>query len=408
MFKKNITSLCVACLSAAFPLCAEEGTPAPLLPKEQLTSGPFTGKVVGSKVRVRVHARLDAPVVYESEARQLCAVVGEENGFYAVKPPKGTKGYVFRSFILDNVVEGDRVNVRLYPDLEAPIVTQLHAGDSVHAVVSPTNNKWMEIDLPDAAAFYIAKEYVENIGPPSLLAQKEAEEQEAYHLLRTACLFTQSQLQRPFEQIDFDRIQANFTQLVDRYPDCVTVSQQAKEVQTLVQDVYMQKKMAFLGHNAGPKATENYTLLLQKFSQCGLSPAPQAEEVSTLPAPREEKVVAESVEPSDKLFIWKPLEESLFHLWVAAEKKERATMEDFYRQEKEHAMVITGVIDSYNRPVKNCPGDFLLRADHFPVAFLYSTHVNLNKLLGKQVSLLVAPRPNNNFAFPAYYVLAVE
>jgi len=42
------------------------------------------------------------------------------------------------------------------------------------------------------------------------------------------------------------------------------------------------------------------------------------------------------------------------------------------------------------------------------VAYLYSTQVNLEDFVGKRVTLLVSPRPNNNFAFPAYYVFEVE
>jgi hypothetical protein len=50
----------------------------------------------------------------------------------------------------------------------------------------------------------------------------------------------------------------------------------------------------------------------------------------------------------------------------------------------------------------------MLLNGNIPVAYLYSTQVNLNTLLGKQVNLQVSPRYNNNFAFPAYFVLGVE
>jgi hypothetical protein len=58
--------------------------------------------------------------------------------------------------------------------------------------------------------------------------------------------------------------------------------------------------------------------------------------------------------------------------------------------------------------VKNKPGDFILRNKDIPVGYVYSTIVNLQSLVGKNVRLIAAPRPNNNFAFKAYYVLAAE
>ncbi len=84
------------------------------------------------------------------------------------------------------------------------------------------------------------------------------------------------------------------------------------------------------------------------------------------------------------------------------------TVEQFYENERENAAVLTGVIEPYSRPVKNRPGDYLLRCDNLPLAILYSTRVDLEKFVGKKISIIAAPRPNNNFAFPAYYVLSLE
>ncbi|MEK7339256.1 MAG: hypothetical protein AABZ92_00910, partial [Verrucomicrobiota bacterium] len=58
--------------------------------------------------------------------------------------------------------------------------------------------------------------------------------------------------------------------------------------------------------------------------------------------------------------------------------------------------------------VKNKPGDFILRDKDIPLAYVYSTVVNLQDLVGKRVSLIATPRPNNNFAFPSYFVLDVK
>ncbi|MBA2727993.1 MAG: hypothetical protein H0U49_07460 [Parachlamydiaceae bacterium] len=60
--------------------------------------------------------------------------------------------------------------------------------------------------------------------------------------------------------------------------------------------------------------------------------------------------------------------------------------------------------------MKNKPGDFLLLSSisNLPIAYLYSTAVNLQDKLGRIATVQVVKRPNNNFAFPAYYVIFVE
>ncbi|MCH9625881.1 MAG: hypothetical protein S4CHLAM123_10660 [Chlamydiales bacterium] len=109
---------------------------------------------------------------------------------------------------------------------------------------------------------------------------------------------------------------------------------------------------------------------------------------------------------TDKMLVWQPLEESLFHLWAAVNSDQ--DMEEFYQQEEQGATLLSGIVEPYNRPVKNRPGDFLLKSDALPIAFLYSTKVNLEQFVGKKVTVIGAPRPNHNFAFPAYFVLDVE
>ena len=84
------------------------------------------------------------------------------------------------------------------------------------------------------------------------------------------------------------------------------------------------------------------------------------------------------------------------------------TQQDYYEEQKLAAIEIAGIVEPYTAPVKNKPGDFILRDKDIPVGYVYSTQVNLQNLIGQNVRLIAAPRPNNNFAFPAYYVLRVE
>jgi hypothetical protein len=96
----------------------------------------FTGKVTGKRVRLRNAPTLTSNTIRELNNGDMLVVVGEESDFYAVQPISGLKGYIYRTYVLDDVVEGTRVNVRLAPDLESAVVAQLNSGDRIKGVVS--------------------------------------------------------------------------------------------------------------------------------------------------------------------------------------------------------------------------------------------------------------------------------
>jgi len=385
----------------------------------------FTAKINGHKVRLRTGPNLEGHVIRETNYGEMFGVVAEENDFYAVQAPQDCKGYIFRTFVLDGVVEGDRVNVRLYPDIDAPTIGKLNRGDQVEAQVSSVNNKWLEIDVPQTTCFYVAKEYLENCGPIEMLATIEARHHEATHHLSAAFHFAQSELQKPFGQIDIESVGEKLTTLGLKYSELTDIAESAHEIMAVMQERYMQKKIAFLESKATGtqvKAVAFEKEHIDRLKQIGFHVEDKAEIHHVISEPVVEvakiaKATAEAIgcseiaasmgQVTDKMMVWQPLEESLYHLWVAANGGDE-NMESFYEQEVLNANVITGIVEGYSRPVKNRPGDFILKDESLPVAFLYSTCVNLEELVGKKVTLRASPRPNNNFAFPAYFVLSVE
>ncbi|MGK3946699.1 hypothetical protein ABK046_51100, partial [Streptomyces caeruleatus] len=72
----------------------------------------------------------------------LLVIVSEKDDFYGIQVPQDIKAFVYRTFVLDNVVEGNHVNIRLEPTLEAPVIAQLNSGERVDGVISPLNSKW--------------------------------------------------------------------------------------------------------------------------------------------------------------------------------------------------------------------------------------------------------------------------
>jgi uncharacterized protein YgiM (DUF1202 family) len=375
---------------------------------------PFTGEVIGSKVRLRTQPTLEGHVVRETREGELFAVMGDDGDFYSVTPPRGTKGYVFRTFVLDGQIEGERVNVRLYPDTEAPVVARLNTGDKVTARDSDINPKWIEIDLPETSHFFLAKDYVSKKGPVELVAQMESRHHEATHLLSATFLYAQSEIQKSLPQIDYEALNNRFANIIQSYSDLPEIAERAEEAQHLMKELYLQKKIAFLESKANnvPSVVEYSQDHLDKLAELGIFIHSKTENISATEQAHLASQFAgfaatfsdENV--TDKMAAWEPVEKALYHMWAAANDAD--TIDEFYQHEEGRSQFISGTIEAYNRPVKNLPGDFILKHKNRPVAFLYSTKVNLQDKVGKSVTIRAVKRPNNNFAYPAFFVLSAE
>lgn len=341
----------------------------------------FTGKVKGKKVRMRVSPDLESRVVKELSKSDFLSVVGQKGDFYAVQPPPGLKAYVFRSFVLDGVVEGNRVNVRLEPSLEAPVIAHLNSGYRIKGVISSLNNKWYEISPPADAHFFVAKDFVEYLGGPEIKAQLDKRKTAAEQLLDAAALLTKSEMQKSFREMDIERIKHNYETVMNDYAEFSDLADRAKESLATVQEEYLQKKVSFLedkaSHNKGSFDEDSPSKMAMSMQQ-----------------------------PTDRMKLWEPIEESMYFNWAAV--NDDRSIDEFYEEQKQGAVAITGIVEAYAAPVKRKPGDFILREKDLPTAYLYSTQIDLSDYVGKKVTVLVTPRSNNSFAFPAYYVLSVE
>lgn len=338
---------------------------------------PFTGRVVANKVRMRLQPDLNGHIVKELVKNDYIKVINQEGDFYCVEPPESFKAYVFRSFVIDNVVEGNRVNIRLEPDLEAPVIGHLNSGDRVEGVVSEVNKKWLEISPPANTQFYIAKEYLEKVGGPEYKAKMENRKSTVEQHFEAARLFSKSELQNPFEEINFERVKQGFLTIMHDYADFPQMVESAKEALAQAQDEYLQKRIAYLEQKAG--TTSGVT----------------------------ETAIAHTSHPvTQGLQLWENVEQGLYANW--ANLHDHKEKESFYEEQRLAAATISGVIEPYKSPIKNRPGDYIVKNKNLPVAYVYSTQVDLADYVGKKVTLICSPRSNNNFAFPAYFVLDVE
>lgn len=364
------------------------------------TFKPFTGKVLANKVRVRIKPDLDSHIFRQVAKNDLLLIVGEEGDFYAVQPPKNTKAYIFRSYILDNIVEANRVNIRLEPHVDGPIIGQLQAGDRVQGQVCSMNHKWFEVPTPTSTRFYVSKEFIANAGGPDHIANMEKRKVQVEELLNNAFLSAETECKKNYEDMSPQLTIDQFQTIVKNYPDFPEAAQQAKEALALLKDTYLQKKIAYLESKAGLSSAAKEELLARHKTE-------NQELFSEKPVNRDLFAKRNAKrEMTDKMRFWDTIEESLYLSWTAFHSGRK--MDDFYAEQKANAAVLTGIVEEYDHPVKNRPGDYVLHGAESPIAYLYSTSVDLKKYEGKSVTVIVSPRPNNHFAFPAYFVLSVE
>lgn len=370
--------------------------------KKADTFKPFTGKIIANKVRLRVKPDLESHVLRQVNKDDLLLILAEEGEFYAIQPPKETKAYIFRSYVLDDRVEANRVNVRLEPHIDAPIIAQLQAGDNVKGRICPMNHKWLEIDAPKETRFYVSKEYVVSAGGPEFLPTMEKRKGEATELLNSAFLIAETECKKPFEQMTPQPAIEKFQAILRNYSDFHETANSAKEALALLKETYLNKKIEYLESKAELSVTAKEELLAKHraekaelFSDASISID------SNLWTKHSSKRI-----PAGSLQVWSALEESLYLSWTAFHSGKK--IDDFYAEQKANASVLTGTIEPYVDPIKDRPGDFILHRNDGGIAYLYSTHIDLAQHVGKIVNLLASPRPNNYFAFPAYFVLAIE
>jgi len=337
---------------------------------------PFTGKVNAEKVRIRLQPDLDGYIVRELNRNEYISVIGHEGDFYCIQPADSLKAYIFRSFVLDGIVEGNRVNVRLEPDLEAPVIGHVNSGDRIDGTISSINRKWLEISPPASTRFYVSKEYIDYAGGPELKAKMAKRKETVKQLLEAAQLYSDQELAHEFEEIDFERVKEGFLTIIHEYTDFPKKAMLAKDALTKVQEQYLQKRIAYLEEKAALVTSPN----------------------------RHSKSKKVSAVPHVKM--WGTIEEGLFTTWTRT--NDNKPMEDFYEEQRIVATAVSGILEPFKSPVKNKPGDYIIKRKNLPIAYIYSTKVDLDDYVGKQVTVKGSPRSNNNFAFPAYFVHEVE
>ena len=117
----------------------------------------------------------------------------------------------------------------------------------------------------------------------------------------------------------------------------------AKEALIKVQDLYLEKRIAYLEAKAALASSE----------------------------PHVGQTVASTTSPSILMRSWTQVEEGLYASWLNTHNNR--SKEDFYEDQKMASITLTGVLEPFKSPIKNKPGDYLVKNKNLPVAYIYST-----------------------------------
>jgi hypothetical protein len=377
---------------------------------------PFTGKITKNRVRLRLAPSLDGQIYKELEKDEPLLITGEQDDFYSVMPPKQLKGYIFRTYVLDGIVEGNNVNVRLEPDLQAAVLIQLNSGDHIDGIIAENKPKWLEINLPESVRFYVSKEFVIKAGNKDLYATLQKRKTAIDCSLDEIVNNMDQELRKPLQDITLTPLASKLNQIIAQNSDLPAQVEKAKDLLHHMQEAYLQKSLTnesalltsdlktnHLKNNKSQQAVQS--------SQSTDSNPKQTTEKQVLPQ-QSGNQAASYVEPAKaplELTNWSEIEKLLIDEAIA--NGEAISEDDFYSKEKKSTLIsLQGVIKPYDRVVKNRPGDYLLinQKTGLPIAYLYSTRVDLKAFVDKTVTVNCTPRENNHFAFPAYYVQKVQ
>jgi len=374
-------------------VAVEESAPEAPVVAEKMSKeiDPFTGKITGNKVRLRLAPTLDGTILSELSKNDLVVVTGEIDEFYTIKPFPESKAYIYRAYVLDGVVEANNVNIRLEPNNHSPVLTQLNQGDRVSGTLCPNDNKWLEIDLPEAIRFYVSKVYVTNAGDESIYHKTANRRQQVGEKLTLLQQSLDEEMKKTFRAI----------QLMPLVTELKTIAAQNQDLPELAEKAQTMIKTA----------QEEYLALSQRKSNANQESSPQCSQTAEDNKEGDSEQTVHTEQSAFRRFASFSLEKQEISLVdQAISDGKAATREEFYLKECSRAEEKVGQLIPYERLSSTRPGDFMLvdSKTKVPVAYLYSSNVDLNQFIGRNIRVVVSPRPDHHYALPAFFVHEVK
>lgn len=143
---------------------------------------PFSGVVNEDNINIRSDSTVNAKIICTINKDQPLEVVAEKYGWYKVRLPKNAASFVRKDLVtpIDNQtlkISKDKVNIRLQPNEESPILGQADKNEVV--IISESKGQWYKIEPINNSFGWIYKKFLDmatqKIPPPPPMI-KPAEE----------------------------------------------------------------------------------------------------------------------------------------------------------------------------------------------------------------------------------------
>jgi len=126
---------------------------------------PVQVTVQGDRVNLRAQPKLEAEVAGQVNDGETLTVRGAEGEWVEVEPPSRVDVWVHRDFVRDGVVQVSNLQVRAGPGINYSRVGMVNKGDKVE--VRGEFGEWLKIAPPPGTTLWVSRPYVRFPTPPS-------------------------------------------------------------------------------------------------------------------------------------------------------------------------------------------------------------------------------------------------
>jgi hypothetical protein len=121
-------------------------------------------RVTGDRVSLRARPDLNGDLLDRAMRGEEMVCLEKTNGWVAVQAPGSLDFWVASEYVVNGVIQAEKLNVRSGPSLNYSVVAVLSKGEVVS--LRGEFNEWLKIAPPQGSRVWISEDFVEYIEPP--------------------------------------------------------------------------------------------------------------------------------------------------------------------------------------------------------------------------------------------------
>ena len=128
-------------------------------------------QVTGDRVSLRLSPSIDGELLNRAMEGEEFLALSASNGWQEVIAPEYISAWVSSSYISNNIVLANKLNVRTGPNKNYGILTVISKDDVIED--KEVFNDWVKIKPPENTSIWISKQYLRDVQPESIIEEKE-------------------------------------------------------------------------------------------------------------------------------------------------------------------------------------------------------------------------------------------